>query len=904
MSNLTLSRRDFLKTSAVLGASFVVFTQAPVETFLREIGPEEAAQLKAEAGEVKVVFTGLGLCGCGRSGMPSMIFVKNGRIIRITSARYDLRYRPEEFNYDAWTIEARGKTFKPSLKAMNCPFATAARKRIYSPNRIRYPLKRVDFDPNAPPNKRNQANRGKSGFVRISWDEALDIIVKEIKRIKETYGTSAILTAGVVHGYSKTISAHYKVADFLMKCIGQWTEEIRNPDSWEGWYWGAKHVWGEQFLGYSLTNNAFLDTLQNCDLVIYWAGDPETTAWMNVGGEGATDFHLWLREAGIKIISICPDQNWTAAIHADKWIPVLPNTDAALMLAIAYVWITEGTYEKQYVYTHGHGFDEFKKYVLGEADGVPKTPKWAEQICGVPARVIKALAREWASKRTSVAHSLGGPMIRGPYSTEAARLEALLLAMQGLGKPGVRVTKGGKPSTVFVPPPFIPFVEPPLPLGAPQMVPRTLTATAILKAPIVWYGSAAFGAPASDQFKKYEFPVDGYSEIHMIWDLDGCHITCYNGEEIIDAFRSPKIEFILGQQPWLETDMLFADIVLPVCTVFELEDVNTGGGNFTVIYYMPKVIEPLWESKSDYDIVCTIAEKLGPAIGMPDLLEKYTGGMNLEQRLREVFEVFYKASPYISWEEFKQKQYWVCPINPDWKNEPPAWEWYWKLPEGSGLTTPTGKIEFYSTAIAENFPNDMERPPVPHYIPYGETWQESKLHPKAKQYSLLLVSNHPRWRVHAHGDDISWINEIPTARIRGPDGYLYHPVWIHPIDAARRGIKHGDIVKVYNERGAVLGAAYVTERMIPGAVSMDHGARLDPISIDERIDRGGNINLLMPRKPWNPYRKGYDPFMCVSGYLVEVEKVDLNELKQKYPDAFNRPYDPAAGLVIDGWIKG
>jgi len=128
--------------------------------------------------------------------------------------------------------------------------------------------------------------------------------------------------------------------------------------------------------------------------------------------------------------------------------------------------------------------------------------------------------------------------------------------------------------------------------------------------------------------------------------------------------------------------------------------------------------------------------------------------------------------------------------------------------------------------------------------------------------------------------------------------YLYEPVWIHPIDAAKRGIKHGDIVKVYNERGAVLGAAYVTERIMPGVVSMDHGARVDLISIEDRIDRGGAINLICPSKTTSKNVPG----MVVSAFLVEVEKVDLDELKQKYPEAFERPYDSAHGLCYKRWV--
>ena len=157
--------------------------------------------------------------------------------------------------------------------------------------------------------------------------------------------------------------------------------------------------------------------------------------------------YFW-KEIGIKQIYICPDVNYGAAVHADKWIPVLPNTDAALQLAIAYIWIKEGTYDKDYVATHVVGFDKFSDYVMGKEDGVPKTPEWASNKCGVPEWTIKALAREFASKSTSIAHYFGGGMVRGPYSHEPARLECCLLGMQGLGGPGVhqlQITYFGMP---------------------------------------------------------------------------------------------------------------------------------------------------------------------------------------------------------------------------------------------------------------------------------------------------------------------------------------------------------------------------------------------------------------------------------------------------------------------------
>jgi trimethylamine-N-oxide reductase (cytochrome c) len=144
---------------------------------------------------------------------------------------------------------------------------------------------------------------------------------------------------------------------------------------------------------------------------------------------------FFFTELGIKSVYVCPDLNYAAAVHADKWIPVLPNTDAALHLGISYVWLTEDTYEKEYVKTHAVGYGPFFDYVLGKEDGVPKTPAWASGKCGVPEWTIKALARDWAKKATSVLHGNGGPGIRGPFSTEPGRLEPILLGCRASESP-------------------------------------------------------------------------------------------------------------------------------------------------------------------------------------------------------------------------------------------------------------------------------------------------------------------------------------------------------------------------------------------------------------------------------------------------------------------------------------
>ena len=162
-----------------------------------------------------------------------------------------------------------------------------------------------------------------------------------------------------------------------------------------------------------------------------------------------------------------------------------------------------------------------------------------------------------------------------------------------------------------------------------------------------------------------------------------------------------------------------------------------------------------------------------------------------------------------------------------------------------------------------------------------------------------MTANPARFRVHVQGDDIKWFREIETCKVKGPDGYLYEPVWMNKVDAEARGIEAGDIVKLYNERGCVLTAARISERITPGSVVVNKGSRVDPIA--PHLDRGGAINLISPNNQVSKHCKGF----AVTGYLLEAEKLtqsEYDELKAKYPEAFARDYDPAIGINYKSWV--
>jgi anaerobic selenocysteine-containing dehydrogenase len=192
------------------------------------------------------------------------------------------------------------------------------------------------------------------------------------------------------------------------------------------------------------------------------------------------------------------------------------------------------------------------------------------------------------------------------------------------------------------------------------------------------------------------------------------------------------------------------------------------------------------------------------------------------------------------------------------------------------------------------WPDDPERPEVPHWIEESPRHHERLTNDRCKDYPFLVVSNHPRFRVHAEGDDAIWLREISMCKVTGPDGYKYEPVWINPDDARERGIKNGDIVRIYNERGSVLGGAVVTPRIIRHAISQDHGARVDSITTGTGgMDRGGANNLICPGATTSQNAPGE----VTNGFLANIEKVDVFELARKHPEAFSREYDEESGLV-------
>ena len=258
----------------------------------------------------------------------------------------------------------------------------------------------------------------------------------------------------------------------------------------------------------------------------------------------------------------------------------------------------------------------------------------------------------------------------------------------------------------------------------------------------------------------------------------------------------------------------------------------------------------------------------------------------------------------IDWDTYKEKGYYYPKLEENWEQMAPGMRNFYENPEEYPLDTPTGKIEFWSQALADNFPDDKERTPMARWIvggPAEEGWthDETFWGERCKKYPLLVTANPAKWRVHVQGDDIKWFREIETCKVKGKDGYLYEPLWLALEDAEARGIEDGDIVKMFNERGTILCGARISERVTARSVVIAKGSRVDPIA--PHLDRGGAANLICPGNQVSKHCKGF----AVTGYLAEVAKVTDEEYegwKRDYPEAFARDYDPAIGINRKSWV--
>ncbi len=839
------------------------------------------------------------------NGGPVFVDTKDGKIIRMTPIEFD------DSDTQPWTIEARGMKLTPPRRTSLAPHGQNAKSIVYSPDRLLHPMKRVDFDPNG---ERNIHNRGKSGYVRISWGEALDTVASEIKRLKRAHGPGVMAVSHGSHHTWGNIGYYLSALHRFKNAVGH-TQIHHNPDSWEGWYWGAVHHWGHSLrVGQSETYGTVEDCLQNCDMIVFWSADPETTSG-SYGAQEGTVRRQWLKnpKLGIKVVHVDPHYNASAQFLPGKWFAPRPTTSVAMAMAIAYVWIKEGLYDKDYVATHTIGFDVWKAYLTGDEDGIAKSPEWQEAETGVPAKDVRALAREWGGKRVYLApggwgNGHGGAC-RNQTGIQWARVMVCLIAMQGLGKPGVNMgnlqwgspidfnfyfpgyADGGMsgdlegtsmPVELYQRMPQLPTMNTPF-----QRIPRIHMPEAIMDGKAEGYPWV--GKSIEHQFAKFGYPAPGHSPVKMLFKYGGSILaTMNNTNRHVKMYQSENLEFVVNQSIWNEGEAKFGDILLPACTNFERVDISEWAGlggyghhgqqqlNHRVIVFQAPAIKPMGESQSDYWILNEISKRLG-------LANYFSEGCNEIDWVKRQFDAS-DLPKYISWKKFIRKGYFVVPTEKEKLRAPVSLRWFWEnrkkdVPEPQplpsdyageylkGLQTQSGKIEFECNSLIRA--NDPERPPVVKYEP---SWEGPHSGEMFERFPLQLVTPHSKYSFHTQGDGkSSFLYNIPDHRVK-VDGYYYWTLRLNAEDAKDRGIKKNDLVKIYNDRGAVICAARPTQRLPRGVChGYESSAVYDPMGEPGKsIDRGGCLNLLTPERTQTKSTHS----LAGSQSLVQVEPWD------------------------------
>jgi anaerobic dimethyl sulfoxide reductase subunit A len=792
LTDTVLSRRSFLKWSAALGGTAAL--AGGLDFGLK------AVENAAAEGEVKTMTVACyHNCG-GRCAL--FAEVKDGTLTRIL---------PEPVGE---------KDTQDNPRIIPCLRGRSQIHRVYAPERLKYPMKRV-------------GKRGEGKFERISWEEALDTIASEMKRIKEKYGNESFYFM-YASGAQWTGPDGRAPSRRMLRLFGGYTDYY---GSYSTACYGAV---APLVTGSAVGNSA--DDVSNSKLVVLFGDNSVVT---RAGGDNCGYHYLKAKQNGARFISIDPLLTDTALVTEAEWIPIRPGTDVALIAALSYVMVEENLYDKEFMRKYVVGFDEdtlpadaprdssWMSYIYGRADGVVKSPEWASEITGIPAARIEKLAREIAGTKPCAMFQ-GWGWQRRAYGEQPVRALPILAAMTGnMGISGG--SAGMRPAGMSFKMKGMPLPDNPI----------KSVISVFMWPDFITRGTEMTNGPR-DRIKGVE---KLNSNMKFMWNQAGNTVINQHSDVNLTAKileDDTMLEFLVTVENAMTPSAKFSDIVLPETTSFEVETIMTGEGhsekgNHAWAVFNHKTIEPLYESKEIY----WIAEQLADRLGIGD--EYREGHASKEDWLRDMVTSAQESyEDFPSLEDFRELGlYKVSSDKPSI-----ALTSFIEDPIANPLKTASGKIDIYSAPLAALNEPDVV-PAIPIYIPEWEGVSD----PLRKTYPLQMLGHHAVQRSHSTFDNVDYLREA-------------HPqaFWINTVDAKKRGIKNGDMVRVFNDRGEVHLPAFVTNRIAPGVTSMPQGAWYTPDA--NGVDTRGCVNVLTKYEP-TPYAKGNPQHTN----LVQVAKI-------------------------------
>ena len=705
---------------------------------------------------------------------------------------------------------------------------------VYAGNRVGRPAIRRSWLDNGPGSRTDR--RGAEPFVPVAWDTALDLLAAELARVKRLHGNQAIFAGS--YGWGSAGKAHHAKTALarFMNTIGGFTGQVHTYSM----------ATAQALLPYIVGSarpatgpvTSWQSIAEHTRLLVAFGGLPLRNDQVSTGGSGEHLGELWMRRAraaGVHFVNVSPCREDAADFLQAEQLAPRPHTDTALMLGLAHTLATEKLHDRAFLDRFCVGYPRFEAYLLGQGDGQPKDAAWAAAICGVEAERIRDLARRMAGGRTMITATLALQRAeRGeqPYWTAVA-----LASMLGqIGLPGGGFGFGysciggaGHPRTE-VKAPDLPAGKSPID----SVIPVSRIADMLLH-------------PG----ESYDF--DGrrwtYPDVRLVYWCGGNPFHHHQDiNRLVRAWQRP--ETIVVHEPWWTATARFADIVLPATTTLERNDIGAGSRDRFWLA-MHQAIAPVGEARNDFDIFAGLARRMGTAAA-------FTEGRDEMGRIRHLYDV--------ARQQAAEQQVELPDFDAFWERghvELPApvepyvmFAEFRADPERHPLKTPSGRIEIYSATIAGFGYDDC--PGHPMWLPPSE-WLGATL---AARYPLHMLSSQPATRLHGQLDNGGLSR---SSKVHGRE-----PIFLSPQDAASRGISTGDIVRVFNDRGALLAGATVTTAMRQGVVQLPTGAWYDPQEpgVAGSLDKHGNPNVLTLDRGTSRLTQG----PSAQTALVEIER--------------------------------